>query len=120
MLAHFFVKKYNERYNQQAKLTESGLKAMQDCIWPGNVRQLQHMMERLTILAPSGRIDEPAVQEAIRATEPRDYAGETLADAEMDQIRRVLAAAGGNKSRAARILGIERKTLYRKLERVGL
>ena len=46
--------------------------------------------------------------------------GETLADAETEQIRRVLAAANGNKSRAARILGIERKTLYRKLERMGL
>jgi DNA-binding NtrC family response regulator len=38
----------------------------------------------------------------------------------MEQIRKVLAATGGNKSRAARILGIERKTLYRKLERTGM
>ena len=38
----------------------------------------------------------------------------------MDQIRKVLAATGGNKSRAARILAIERKTLYRKLEKAGL
>ena len=45
---------------------------------------------------------------------------ETLADAEGEQIRRVLAATGGNKSRAAQILGIERKTLYRKLERMKL
>ena len=77
-------------------------------------------MERLTILAPNGRIDGASVQAAIDATEPREHAGETLADAEMEQIRRVLAATSGNKSRAARILGIERKTLYRKLEKSGI
>ncbi len=53
-------------------------------------------------------------------TEAREQPGETLADAEEEQIRRVLAATGGNKSRAAKILGIERKTLYRKLDRMGL
>jgi len=118
LLAHYFLKKYNQRYKLSARLTESGLKAMEECTWPGNVRQLQHMMERLTILAPGGRIDETAVAEAVYDTQPRDHAGETLAGAEMDQIKKVLAATGGNKSRAARILGIERKTLYRKLERV--
>jgi DNA-binding NtrC family response regulator len=60
------------------------------------------------------------VEEAIRASSPREEPGETLAEAEAEQIRKVLAATGGNKSRAARILGIERKTLYRKLERMGL
>lgn len=120
LLAHFFLKKYNERYKQQARITEAGLRAMEQYTWPGNVRQLQHLMERLTILAPSGRIDEHAVDMAIEASEPREQAGETLAETEMDQIRRVLAATGGNKSRAAKILGIERKTLYRKLERMGL
>ena len=119
LLAHHFVKKYNGLYSQQARLTESGLRVLQDYTWPGNVRQLQHMMERLTILAPNGRIDEPAARAAIMATEPREHATETLADAEMDQIRKVLAATGGNKTRAARILGIERKTLYRKLEKTG-
>jgi DNA-binding NtrC family response regulator len=120
LLAHYFLKKYNERYSQQARLTESGLHVLENYSWPGNVRQLQHMMERLTILAPQGRIDEGAVREAIELTEPRDAASDTLADTEADQIRRVLAATGGNKSRAAKILGIERKTLYRKLERMGL
>lgn len=119
LLAHYFVKKYNERYQQKARLTESGLKALEEYTWPGNVRQLQHLIERLTILAPEGRIDERAVREAIQQTRPREHPGETLAEAEMEQIRRVLAATGGNKSRAARILGIERKTLYRKLERMG-
>ena len=120
LLAHYFLKKYNERYRQQAKLTESGLQALENYSWPGNVRQLQHMLERLTILAPQGRIDEAAVREAIDLTEPRDIASDTLADTEAEQIRRVLSATGGNKSRAAKILGIERKTLYRKLERMGL
>jgi DNA-binding NtrC family response regulator len=120
LLAHYFLKKYNARYGQDARLTESGLKAMEVYSWPGNVRQLQHMMERLTILAPGGRIDEAAVREGIELMEPREHGGETLADTESEQIRRVLAATGGNKSRAAKILGIERKTLYRKLDRMGL
>jgi transcriptional regulator with PAS, ATPase and Fis domain len=119
LLAHHFVRKYNQLYGQRARLTDSGLKALREYTWPGNVRQLQHMVERLTILAPSYRIDEPAVREAIASTELREHAGETLAGTEMDQIRKVLAATGGNKTRAARILGIERKTLYRKLERTG-
>ena len=119
LLAQFFVARYNARYSQEAKLLESGLKVLQDFTWPGNVRQMQHLIERLTILAPAGRIDAEAVQDALDASEPRD-SGDTLADAEGDQIRRVMAATGGNKSRAATILGIERKTLYRKLERMKL
>ena len=119
LLARFFVDKYNGRYNRDVKLTESGLKALRDFTWPGNVRQLQHLIERLTILAPNDRVDAESVQDAISAMEPKD-SGETLAETEADQIRRVLAATGGNKSRAAAILGIERKTLYRKLERMKL
>ena len=120
LLTHYFLKKYNERYNQQTRLMPAGLEAMRDYTWPGNVRQLQHLIERLTILAPHGRIDAEAAREAIAAQEPRDSGGETLAEAETEQIRRVLAATGGNKSRAARLLGIERKTLYRKLEALEL
>jgi len=120
LLAHYFLRKYNERYAQNARLTESGLAVLQNYSWPGNVRQLQHMMERLTILAPNARIDDSAVREGIELTEPRESASDTLADTEADQIRRVLAATGGNKSRASKILGIERKTLYRKLEKMGL
>jgi len=120
LLAMAFLKRYNDRYGIDARLTESGLRALEEYTWPGNVRQLQHMMERLVILAPGGRVTEDAVDDAIRSSSPREQAGETLAGTEMEQIRKVLAAAGGNKSRAARILGIERKTLYRKLERMGI
>jgi DNA-binding NtrC family response regulator len=120
LLAQYFLNKYNGRYNRDVKLMESGLKQLKDFTWPGNVRQLQHLIERLTILAPADRIDAETVQDAISAMEPGAAASETLAETEAEQIRRVLAATGGNKSRASQVLGIERKTLYRKLERMKL
>jgi DNA-binding NtrC family response regulator len=120
LLARFFVNKYNLRYRRDVKLTESGVKAMEEHAWPGNVRQLQHLIERLTILTPNDRIDSESVSDALDAMDAHDIPVETLAEAETEQIRRVLAATGGNKSRAAQILGIERKTLYRKLERMKL
>jgi DNA-binding NtrC family response regulator len=120
LLAQFFVERANAKFNTNAKLTESGLRALEEYTWPGNVRQIQHMIERLCILAQDGRIDREAVSSAIESMQPREHGGESLADTEADQIRKVLAAAGGNKSRAAKILGIERKTLYRKIERMGL
>jgi transcriptional regulator with PAS, ATPase and Fis domain len=117
-LAWFFSNKYNSRYNRGVKLMDSGIKALKDYTWPGNVRQLQHLIERLTVLAD--RIDAEAVRSALTVMESREKPVDTLADAEEDQIRRVLAATGGNKSKAAQLLGIERKTLYRKLERMKL
>ena len=120
LLAHYFLKKYNSRYKTDAKLTGSGERALTEYSWPGNVRQLQHMIERMSILAPHARIDEAAVKDAISQGDSKDAATDSLADTEAEQIRRVLAATNGNKSRAAKILGIERKTLYRKLERMGL
>lgn len=120
LLAHFFLNRANERYALGAKITESGLRALQEYTWPGNVRQLQHLVERLAILAPQARLDEEAVYDAIQSMSSTDSSGDTLADTESEQIRKVLAATGGNKSRAAKILGIERKTLYRKLERMGI
>jgi len=118
LLARFFLNKFNQLYTRDVKLTDSGIKALQDYTWPGNVRQLQHLIERLSVLAE--RVDAPAVMQALTVMESREKPVETLADAEEEQIRRVLAATGGNKSKAAQILGIERKTLYRKLEKMKL
>ncbi|HEY7339230.1 MAG TPA: sigma-54 dependent transcriptional regulator [Bryobacteraceae bacterium] len=120
LLVQHFLKRYNERYALHTRLIDSGQKALMEYSWPGNIRQLQHMMERLAILAPGGRIDALAVRQAIEQMDSREASSETLADTEAEQIRRVLAATNGNKSRAAKILGIERKTLYRKLEKMGL
>jgi DNA-binding NtrC family response regulator len=118
LLARFFANKYNARYQREVKLMDSGVQALKDYTWPGNVRQLQHLVERLVILTE--RIDGENVLNALASMDSRERPVETLADAEEEQIRRVLAATGGNKSKAAQVLGIERKTLYRKLDRMKL
>src|SRR3954471_24836303 len=92
LLTHYFLKRYNERYGLATKITDTGVKALEDYSWPGNIRQLQHLMERLTILAPGGRIDKVVVETAIEQMDSRDHGNESLADAESDQIRRVLTA----------------------------
>jgi two-component system response regulator HydG len=116
LLSQHFVRKYNQRYHRDVKLMDSGAEELQDQTWPGNVRQLQHVIERMVILAD--RIDAETVQGALTTMESREKPAETLAGAEEEQIRKMLVAMGGNKSKAAKKLGIERKTLYRKLERM--
>lgn len=121
LLSHFFLRKYNERYELSAVITTSGLKLLEEQPWPGNVRQLQHLIERLVILSPHGRIDAEAVADALVESSSEDpTTSESLKDTEREQILKVLEATSNNKSRAAKILGIERKTLYRKLERMGI
>lgn len=120
ILVQFFLKRFNERYGRRVKFSEQAIRALEAYTWPGNVRQLQHVVERLVILATGTWIDQKDVDEALLSSQPSLGAAESLSEVEAEQIRKVLAATGGNKSRAARILGIERKTLYRKLEKLGI
>jgi two-component system response regulator HydG len=119
-LAGHFLKLFNSRYNRRVQLAPSGLRVLQENDWPGNVRQLQHLLERMVILSSIDTLDAAAVGEALSVSEPKERPVQSLADAEEEQIRKVLAATGGNKTRAAQILSIERKTLYRKLERMKI
>jgi two-component system response regulator HydG len=92
--------------------------------WPGNVRELENCIESAVALAEHDRITVDDLPERLRArhpaqlivgTDPRDLV--PLAELERRYVRRVLAAVAGNKTQAAKILGVERRTLYRKLER---
>ena len=120
LLANHFLRLFNGRYERNVRLSDSGLKALEEHAWPGNVRQLQHVLERLLILSPVEVLEGDAVKDALNSLEPRSKPVQSLMDAEEEQICKVLAATGGNKTRAAQILNIERKTLYRKLERMNL
>jgi two-component system response regulator HydG len=92
--------------------------------WPGNVRELENAMERAVALARYDKITVDDLPDAIRSHESdrlvlADTAEHmpTLHELERRYISRVLSAAGGNKTQAAQILGLDRRTLYRKLDR---
>ena len=120
LLAHFFLNKYNARYGTETRFHPSAIPILESFAWPGNVRQLQHLVERLTVLTEDKRIRAEDVERSLRQPADASPASESLADKEVEQIHRVLQATAGNKAKAARILGIERKTLYRKLSKMQL
>lgn len=97
--------------------------------WPGNVRELQNCIERAVALARGTAIELSDLPRMLRRRGGGDEGSggsgdptglDSLATVEERHIRRVLAAVNGNKSAAARVLGVDRKTLYRKLERYAL
>ncbi len=103
---------------------ETARKALLAYGWPGNVRELENVVERAVALTESALVqseDLPAIVRERRATSEDDLGaavarGLTLDELEREYIKRVLAAESGNKTRAAQRLGLDRKTLYRKLE----
>jgi DNA-binding NtrC family response regulator len=94
--------------------------------WPGNVRELENTLMRLAVLAGDEPItvavieSDPGLRQSL-VREPRSRRPEfSLKLGEQEQIERAIEAAGGNRKRAAKLLGVSRATLYRKLARHGL
>ncbi len=86
--------------------------------WPGNVRELRNVVERMVLLGEGTELELTDVPEDLRGPEPART--ESLADVERKHVLRVLDKVGGNKKRAAQILGIDRTTLYARLKAYGL
>jgi DNA-binding NtrC family response regulator len=88
--------------------------------WPGNVRQLENAMRRLIAMSPPGPVSRQDVERVLAAPQPDEDEPTELDERERRQILRVLEQTGGNKTRAAELLGIQRRTLYKKLARMGI
>jgi Nif-specific regulatory protein len=102
------------------------LDAMERYSWPGNVRQLENLLRRIALLAGDNTITRPVIESD--ADLARMLLGKqsgtgpllSMVKTEEEQIRRALEAAGGNRDRAARLLGISRATIYRKMREYSL
>jgi DNA-binding NtrC family response regulator len=125
LLVHYFLRQCNNRNDTEISIDQGAVELLQKQRWPGNVRELENTIHRLAIFASTGRI--------MRADAEREHAVEAkaaaagvgaqpdrLVDVERQQILRILRDVHGNKSEAARRLGIERKTLYKKALRLGI
>jgi DNA-binding NtrC family response regulator len=96
--------------------SDAALDLLQRYSWPGNVRELENVVQRAVVMSDATRIDVPQLPPGMRfSLQTTPDVQRTLADVEREHVRRVLEATNGNKSAAARILGIDRKTLREKL-----
>jgi two-component system, NtrC family, response regulator HydG len=122
MLANHFLRKFAEDMNREtSRMTDEVLDALSHYSWPGNVRELENLLQRLVIVGDEPVIDITDLPESMRFSISRNRHGnKTLAEVEAEHIRAILARTGDNKTRAAEILGIDRKTLREKLKRLAL
>lgn len=130
LLAKYFLERFNARLDKKiGGISDQALAALTDYSWPGNVRELEHVMERACVLCEGSTITTDCLSYEFASKRPeaekKHYLKETdrtspdiideTDESEPDRIIRILKHVGGNKAKAARLLGIDRSTLYRKM-----
>jgi transcriptional regulator with PAS, ATPase and Fis domain len=121
-LAQLLLKTYAAKHGRNVTgISKAALDLLEEYEFPGNVRELANVLERAVIVSNSMLVETSDLPEALRASVTRQKrTGQrrpTLAELEAEYINETLSATGGNKSEAARLLGISRKNLYEKLAR---
>jgi DNA-binding NtrC family response regulator len=127
-LAEFFLQKYARESNKKMEgITPAAVKLLMDYHWPGNVRELQNIIERSVTLSTGTKLDvadihldSPSQRGAATGSNPVLPAGMTLEQWEQEIIREALREANGNKSQAARALGLSRNALRYRLSQMGV
>ncbi|MBI4167278.1 MAG: sigma-54-dependent Fis family transcriptional regulator [Acidobacteria bacterium] len=119
LLAHHFIRKYARAMNRRfTGITQAALSLLSHHDWPGNVRELENAIERAVVIG-----HEPELQESdfpLQVASTTDPAsGQALQDVERAHILKVLEGCNWNQSMAARVLKIDRVTLYNKIKRYG-
>src|SRR5207253_1040503 len=132
MLASYFIKLFSDRHGKTVRLASNALDAMKQYSWPGNVRELRNMLERAMTFNDTGVIqlqelefggaepDAEATPSPAASARPLPGGEASLDSMEKEHIIKILKETGGNKKKAAEILGIERRTLYNKAKRLGI
>jgi len=121
LLADFFIKKYAKKYHKKiSKLSKDAVKKLQKYHWAGNIRELEHIIERSIIMTENQEIKVDDILLNINTPKTEDTKKLNLEELEKEAINTALIKTGGNLSETAKILGIGRTTLYRKMEKYGL
>lgn len=121
LFADLFIKHANKELNRNVEGLDSKAKERIAAYnWPGNLRELNNVMKRATLLASGRYIGVTELEQSMAHIQPQ--APTTLHDeeTELQRIEAALKAAGGNKSKAAQLLAVDRKTLYNKMKKYGI
>jgi len=120
LLARHFVTKFAAGLSKSPpRFSDKALQSLRNYNWPGNVRELENVIQRLVVMTDGDRIEVPDLPSLMRFSALRKMGfTRTLAEVEAEYISNVLASVEGNKTRAAEILGIDRKTLRQKLRKM--
>ena len=126
-LVDYYLETFADRLGRPGlQIAVDALKELERHQWPGNVRELENTMIRAIVNSQGGflsaetvrdNLDGSAAPEALAVNAPLPDEGRMLEEAELSAIRRALSLSGGNKSQAARMLGLSRSTFYEKLRR---
>ncbi len=120
LLAHHFVNKFSAELGKSPpRFSDKALQSIRNYNWPGNVRELENVIQRLVIMTEEDVIEVPDLPSLMRFSALRKTGfTRTLTEVEAEYISNVLASVDGNKTRAAELLGINRKTLREKLRKI--
>ncbi len=122
-LIEFFLEKYRRRLSKDVRFSKDAVDTLLAYDYPGNVRELESIIERCVTLSVSDVIDSrelPPFLSSGKSIEKKVYLSDVAADAEKDHIIRVVKSTQGNKTKAAEILGISRKNLWEKMKAYGI
>lgn len=120
LIRHFAVKYGKELRKPPVSFSADALQALRNYAWPGNVRELENVVQRLVVMTDTDLIEVSDLPSLMRFSAMSEMGfNRTLAEVEAEYVRNVLATVGGNRTAAAKILGIDRKTLRRKLRTSG-
>ncbi len=120
LLVDHFMRKFSASMNKRVvSVAPAAMSLLQNYDWPGNVRELENAVERAMVVAAESQLREQDFTLKLKVQEPEAGLGKTLEDIERQHILRVLEECGGNQTRAAEVLDIDRVTLYNKLKRYG-
>jgi PAS domain S-box-containing protein len=118
-LASFFLQKHTAGMKHSAEFTQKALNELKRYNWPGNVRELQNVIERILATLKSSKIDIDMIQQHLDTPQENKIISKLRSD-ETEEIRQALLFTKGNHTEAAKMLGISRSTLWRKLRKTGL